>query len=125
MRDGTAGEGGGTVVLRARTPRRGERTAVLGGNRQVVSRQLVSCGGENTKKGLRRHRAGGRRRVAFRRSRYIEGKSTPEGSHNVVCWMTNILEIAFRERKRCDGTENLRIFQLIALGLAPPDQRGP
>lgn len=37
----------------ARGPRQGERTAVPGGNRQVVSRQLVSCGGENTKKGLR------------------------------------------------------------------------
>lgn len=38
-----------------REPREGERTAVPGGNRQVVSRQLVSCGGENTKKGLRGH----------------------------------------------------------------------
>lgn len=37
-----------------RGPREGERTAVPGGNRQVVSRQFVSCGGENTKKGLRR-----------------------------------------------------------------------
>jgi len=37
-----------------RESREGERTAVPGGNRQVVS-QLVSCGGENTKKGLRRH----------------------------------------------------------------------
>lgn len=38
-----------------RESREGERTAVPGGNRQVVSRQLVSCGGENTKKGLRGH----------------------------------------------------------------------
>lgn len=38
-----------------REPCEGERTAVPGGNRQVVSRQFVSCGGENTKKGLRGH----------------------------------------------------------------------
>lgn len=38
-----------------RESREGERTAVPGGNRQVVSRQLVSCGGENSKKGLRGH----------------------------------------------------------------------
>ncbi|KYM99526.1 hypothetical protein ALC62_09708 [Cyphomyrmex costatus] len=44
-----------------REPREGERTAVPGGNRQVVSRQLVSCGGETTKKGSRTKKACGLR----------------------------------------------------------------
>lgn len=57
-----------------RESREGERTAVPGGNRQVVSRQLVSCGGENTKKGLREDIAPGRRPLTLHSADQIDWK---------------------------------------------------